>query len=289
MRPRRARRPAEASQPTAHRVPGGRRGTLPGGRNTPASLSPTRVSDSNPVVLVLGATGGIGAAVARRLSARGARLVLGARDADRLAALAAETGGLAVPLDATRPDEVKAAADRALAEYGRLDGAANLVGSILLKPAHLTSPEEFEQTLQLNLYTAFNLVRAAAKAMYGTGGSIVLMSSAAAGVGLANHEAIAAAKAGVEGLARSAAATYAPRGIRVNAVAPGLVRTPLAARLLATPAAEEASAKMHALGRVGEPDDLVGMLALLLDRAQAGWITGQTISVDGGFATVRPR
>ena len=247
------------------------------------------MSDSNPVVLVLGATGGIGAAVARRLSARGARLVLGARDADRLAALAAETGGLAVPLDATRPDEVKAAADRALAEYGRLDGAANLVGSILLKPAHLTSPEEFEQTLQLNLYTAFNLVRAAAKAMYGTGGAIVLMSSAAAGVGLANHEAIAAAKAGVEGLARSAAATYAPRGIRVNAVAAGLVRTPLAARLLASEAAEAASAAMHPLGRVGEPGDVAEAVDWLLDGGRSSWVTGQTVRVDGGLATVRPR
>ena len=253
------------------------------------SRLPPPVPDSNPVVLLLGATGGIGSDLARRLAARGARLVLGARDADRLDALAAETGGLAVALDATDPNAVKAAAERAVAEFGRLDGAANLVGSILLKPGHLTSPEEFEQTLQLNLYTAFNLVRAAAKAMYGTGGSIVLMSSAAAGVGLANHEAIAAAKAGVEGLARSAAATYAPRGIRVNAVAAGLVRTPLAARLLATEAAEAASAAMHPLGRVGEPSDVAEAVDWLLDGGRSSWVTGQTIRVDGGLATVRPR
>lgn len=250
---------------------------------------PTRVPDPSPVVLLLGATGGIGTSVARRLAARGARLVLGARDADRLGALASETGGLAVPLDATDPAAVVAAAGRAVAEYGRLDGAANLVGSILLKPGHLTTPEEFERTLQLNLYTAFNLVRAAAKAMYGAGGSIVLMSSAAAGVGLANHEAIAAAKAGVEGLARSAAATYAPRAIRVNAVAPGLVRTPLSARLLASDAAEQASAALHPLGRVGEPDDVAEAVDWLLDAGRASWVTGQTIRVDGGLAAVRPR
>ncbi len=200
-----------------------------------------------------------------------------------------ETGGLAVPLDATDPDAVKAAAERAVAAFGRLDGAANLVGSILLKPGHLTSPDEFEQTLRLNLTTAFNLVRAAAKAMYGSGGAIVLMSSAAAGVGMANHEAIAAAKAGVEGLARSAAATYAPRGIRVNAVAPGLVRTPLAARLLASEAAEAASAQMHPLGRVGEPAEVAEAVDWLLDGARSGWVTGQTLRVDGGLATVRPR
>ncbi len=247
------------------------------------------VPEPSPVVLLLGATGGIGADLARRLAARGARLVLGARDAGRLEVLAAETGGLAVPLDATDAGAVKEAADRAVAEFGRLDGAANLVGSILLKPAHLTSPDEFETTLQQNLYSAFNLVRAAAKAMYGSGGSIVLMSSAAAGIGMANHEAIAAAKAGVEGLARAAAATYAPRGIRVNAVAPGLVRTPLAARLLASEAAEAASAAMHPLGRVGEPAEVAEAVDWLLDGARSGWVTGQTLRVDGGLATVRPR
>ena len=243
----------------------------------------------SPVVLLTGATGGIGSAVARRLAARGARLVLVARDAERLGALAAETGGLALSADATDPDAVRAAVERAVSDFGRLDGAANLVGSILLKPGHLTSPDEFEETLQLNLYSAFNVLRAAAKAMYGSGGSVVLMSSAAAAVGLANHEAIAAAKAGIEGLARSAAATYASRGIRVNAVAPGLVRTPLAARLLASEAAEQASAAMHALGRVGEPEDVAEAVEWLLDADRSAWVTGQTIRVDGGLADVRPR
>lgn len=245
--------------------------------------------DSGPVVLLTGASGGIGSAVARRLASRGARLVLAARASERLDALAAETGGIAVPTDATDPEAVRVAVERAVAEYGRLDGAANLVGSILLKPAHLTTPEEFETTLRLNLFSAFNVVRAAAKAMYGTGGAVVLMSSAAAAVGLANHEAIAAAKAGVEGLARSAAATYAARGIRVNAVAPGLVRTPLAARLLASEAAEKASAAMHPLGRVGEPEDVAEVVDWLLDGGRSSWVTGQTVRVDGGLANLRPR
>ena len=246
-------------------------------------------SPPSPVVLLIGASGGIGSAVARRLAADGVRLILCARDAERLEALATDTGGLVVPTDATDPEAVTAAVARAVAEHGRLDAVANLVGSILLKPGHLTSPDEFEQTLRLNLYSAFNVLRAAAKSMYGTGGSVVLMSSAAAAVGLANHEAIAAAKAGVEGLVRSAAATYAPRGIRVNAVAPGLVRTPLAARLLASEAAETASAAMHALGRVGEPEDVAEAVCWLLDGDRSGWVTGQTVRVDGGLADVRPR
>ncbi len=248
---------------------------------------------SAPVYVLLGATGGIGAPLARRLAAEGARLVIGARAASRLAALAAETGARAFALDATQPEAVDGLVAGAVREFGRVDGVANLVGSILLKPAHALSPDEFDATLRLNLMTAFYAVRAAAvhvlKNREPAGGSVVLMSSVAAGLGLANHEAIAAAKAGVEGLARAAAATYAPRGLRVNCVAPGLVRTPLAGRLVATEAALEASAKMHPLGRIGEPDDLTDALAFLLDRDRSAWVTGQTLAVDGGFSTLRPR
>ena len=246
-----------------------------------------------PVYVILGATGGIGTALTQALAADGAHLVLGARRADALQALADETGATAVPLDATRYDDVQGIVEHAVEQHGRVDGAVNLVGSILLKPAHLTSPEEFDETIALNLNTAFYLVKAAAQAMQRNrepaGGAVVLMASVASRLGLANHEAIAAAKGGVEGLARAAAASYAPRQIRVNVVAPGLVRTPMSARLTSSEAAEEASAKMHALGRIGEPGDLIGALQFLLDRERSGWVTGQTLSVDGGFATVRPR
>jgi len=244
-----------------------------------------------PVYLLVGGTGGIGAPLARRLAADGAHVVLGARDADRLGALAQETGARAFTLDATDADAVSGLVAATVEAHGRIDGAVNLVGSILLKPAHATSPDEFDETLTLNLKTAFYLVRAAAKAMQTNpeGGSIVLMSSVAGRYGLANHEAVAAAKAGVEGLVRAAAATYAPKGVRVNAVAPGLVRTPLAGRLVASEQAAAASAQMHALGRIGEPEDLTDALAFLLEGSKSGWVTGETLSVDGGFAHVRPR
>jgi NAD(P)-dependent dehydrogenase (short-subunit alcohol dehydrogenase family) len=122
----------------------------------------------------------------------------------------------------------------------------------------------------------------------GKGGSVVLVSSAAARLGLANHEAIAAAKAGVIGLTLSAAATYAARGLRVNAVAPGLVRTPLTARITGSEAALKASTALHALGRIGEPEDVASAIAWLLDPAQS-WVTGQVLGVDGGLATLRSR
>lgn len=244
---------------------------------------------SQPVHLILGAAGGIGSALARRLAAGGARLVLAGRTAAPLHALAAELGADALVADATRFDEVERAVAAAVERHGRLDGAANCVGSLLLKPAHLTRAEEFADTLAQNLTSAFALVRAAARAMMdGGGGSVVLVSSAAARTGLPNHEAIAAAKAGVIGLAMSAAATYASRNVRVNAVAPGLVRTPLTRRVTGSAAGEQASLAMHALGRLGEPDDVASLIAWLLAPEHA-WVTGQLFGVDGGLATLRAR
>jgi hypothetical protein len=120
------------------------------------------------------------------------------------------------------------------------------------------------------------------------GGAVVLVSSAAARIGLANHEAIAAAKAGIIGLVLSAAATYARQRIRFNAVAPGLVRTPLTRGLVSSEPAEKASVAMHPLGRLGEPEDVARAICFLLDPAQ-GWITGQVLGVDGGLADVKAR
>lgn len=240
-------------------------------------------------VLILGGTGGIGAALARRLHAEGCRLVLAARDSARLAALAEELQAAPCPTDATDPAAVDAAVARTVELHGRIDGAANCVGSILLKPAHLTTPDEFARTLALNLGSAFNLVRAATKAMLPHGhASIVLVSSAAAQRGLVNHEAIAAAKAGIEGLTRSAAASYARQGIRVNCVAPGLVRTPLSHGITSSEPALKASTQLHPLGRIGEADEVASALAWFLHPA-AGWVTGQVLGIDGGLAHLQAR
>ncbi len=248
----------------------------------------TTLAAAQQRVLILGGSGGIGSAVARLVVAGGGSVFLAGRDTAKLAAVGSELGMPSAAVDATDPDAIDACADAAVAALGGLTGIANCVGSILLKPAHSTSTTEWLATLATNLTSGFGCVRAAGRLMKADGGSVVLVSSAAARIGLANHEAIAAAKAGLEGLARSAAATYARQRIRFNVVAPGLVRTPLTRGLVANELAEKASLAMHPLGRLGEPDDVARAIAWLLDPAQ-NWITAQVLGVDGGLADVKAR
>lgn len=240
---------------------------------------------NRPVYLVLGASGGIGSSLAGILHRQGARLILVGRDEERLQHVAIETDGEAISLDATQPGEVERGAQRAIDLHGRLDGIANCIGSILLKPTHLTSDTDWATTLQLNLGTAFDAVRTAARLIRGAG-SVVLFSTAAVRVGLANHEAIAAAKGGVEGLMRSAAATYAGRGLRFNAVAPGLVETPATSRITASDAARKTSLSMHPLGRLGRPEDVATVAAWLLG-SESEWVTGQVFGIDGGLGSLK--
>jgi NAD(P)-dependent dehydrogenase (short-subunit alcohol dehydrogenase family) len=243
--------------------------------------------ERQPVYVILGGTGGIGSAVARNLVSGGAKVALAARGAERLDAVAAQlshaTTGVVDATDITAVENfVRSTADA----EGGLDGIVNCVGSIVLKAAHQTKEDEWRHTMAANLDTAFAAVRAGAKVMGRSGGSIVLMSSSAARVGLPSHEAIAAAKAGVIGLARSAAATYAGKGIRVNAVAPGLVDTPMSAGITGNEMMLKASTAMHPLGRIGTAEEIASVIAWLLSK-ESGWVTGQVIGVDGGLSTVR--
>ncbi len=236
--------------------------------------------------LVIGAAGGIGSELSRRLVATGHRVLLCGRSVSPLVELGRELSQPIAVLDAKDWSATKAAVEKAVAEFGVLNGAVNLAGSVLLKPAHLTTPDEWRETVDQNLTTAMGLVKYAAPAMRSGGGSIVLMSSGAAAIGLPSHEAIAAVKAGIEGLVRSAAATYCSANIRINAVAPGLTQTPLTKRIWENQRGADASRAMHPLGRLGEPSDIASAIAWLLDPAQT-WITAQTIAVDGGLSTLK--
>ena len=147
--------------------------------------------------------------------------------------------------------------------------------------------DQYQSVIDASLTTAFATVHAAGKYM-NKGGSVVLISSAAAMQGLANHEAIAAAKAGIIGLTHSAAATYASMNLRVNAVAPGLIETSLTKNLTGNETSRKFSEALHALGRLGKPEDIALAIVFLLDPDNS-WITGQVLAVDGGLSSVLPK
>lgn len=259
-------------------------------------------NDAGPprVCLLIGGAGGIGRATAARLLSGGMTVHLASRSDERLKQASAELAELGLPgtvrthtVDATDFDAVESLVGQ-IDDAEGLHAAANLAGSIILKPAHLTSADEFSEHMDLNIRTAFALVRAAAirmqrgRAKDGIDRSIALMSTTAALTGLPNHELIAAAKGAVTGLVRAAASTYASGGVRVNAVAPGLVDTPMAERITSNGASLEASRAMHPLGRIGTPEDIAPLLAWLLG-ADSGFATGQVYAVDGGMSAVRGR
>lgn len=238
------------------------------------------------LAVIIGATGGIGSLTARRLAAEGWRVALAGRSQDKVESLAQEIGtDLFGVFDATSGSQMDEFFRGLETQNFERITAINCVGSILLKPAHLTSESELRSVIETNLFSAFNTVRNVAK-LGKPGSNVVLVSSCAAGIGLANHEAIAAAKAGIEGLARSAAATYATKGIRVNVVAPGLVKTPLTERITNNAQASAYSLALHPLGRLGEAQDITEAI-LFLSSDNASWITGQVLGVDGGLSKLK--
>lgn len=241
-------------------------------------------------VLLFGGTGGIGSEAARLLASGGHRVGLVARDEGKLGSLSGDIGAVfSQTANACEFESVQAAVGAFVQQEGGLDAVANFVGSIILKPAHATSLEEWAQTIDQNLNSSFYIAKAALPALQKDGGgSLLFSSSAVAGHGFAAHEAIAAAKSGVEGLMRSIAASYATRNVRANCIAPGLTDTPLASGITGNDAALKASTAMHALGRIGTSGDAGRAAAFLLDPANAH-ITGQVLRVDGGLGGVRPK
>ena len=237
-------------------------------------------------ILILGGSGGVGSTLARILAGRGTPVHLFARDRKGLDAVATEIGGADITVvDAMDgPSLSTAVAEACMGEEGTA-GIAYCIGSIVLKPLKRTKEEEFLEAFRLNSVGAALAVQAAEPALRRAEGSVVLFSTIAAGSGFSNHVVTAAAKGATEALTRSLAADLAP-DVRVNCIAPSLLRTPLAKSLTDNEVMAKSIAQLHPLPRLGEAEDAAKLAAFLLGP-DSGWITGQVFPVDGGRSTLR--
>lgn len=244
--------------------------------------------NEDSAILIMGANGGIGSALARELTRRNKPVILAGRNIEDLNKLGAELESPAIYVDPTDIEATVNAYAEAQKLAGNIYGTVNCVGSSILKPSHTITSEEWNAVLSSNLTSAFAVVKGASRIMMKNGGSIVLISAACARIGMAYHDIVAATKAGLIGLTLSAAATYANRGIRVNCVAPGLIKTAMTDTITVNPKQLSAAESSHPISRIGDPSDVVSAISWFLET-QNSWITGQVIGVDGGLGSVLAR
>jgi 3-oxoacyl-[acyl-carrier protein] reductase len=239
------------------------------------------------VAIVTGGSRGIGAAVARWLAERGAGVVVSGRDADRLAAAVKDLGDVAgavhgVAADVAKREDADRLVEATKEQFGRVDVLVNNAGitrdGLLLR----MKDEDWDSVLDVNLRGAFLMTRAVAKVLVRqkSGGRIINVTSTAGAMGNAGQANYSAAKAGIIGLTKAAARELAHWGILVNAVAPGLVDTAMAAAIPA--AAREALLAQVPLGRMGTPREVAEMVGFLAGEG-AAYVTGQVFHVNGGL------
>src|SRR5438128_6430483 len=254
------------------------------------NATPTNVSFEGKVALVTGAAQGIGRATAHAFAAAGAAVVMA--DVNEAAArsaaeqlLAAGHKAMAVRCDVADEAQVKAMLDKAVSTFGRLDAAFNNAG-VQTPPVESadSSGDEFDRTIAINLRGVWSCMKYELRQMRAQGsGAIVNCSSLGGLVGLPGRAIYHASKHGVIGLTKSAALEYATRGIRINAVCPGTIDTPMVTRMIETGELDMADAiKNQPIGRLGHADEIAAAVLWLCSPA-ASFVIGVALPVDGGY------
>ncbi|MFC8528644.1 SDR family NAD(P)-dependent oxidoreductase [Nocardia sp. NPDC057227] len=240
------------------------------------------------VALVTGGTSGIGFAIARRLLDEGARVVITGRDEHRLAAAAAELGERALPVraDVAELGDLNALTERIQARFGRLDVLVANAGIAAFRPVTEVTPTEFDTFVATNLRGVYFTVQQTIP-LLAAGGAVVVNASWTRLRGLAGGSLYSATKAAAHNLVQTLGAELAPRGIRVNAVSPGYIATPMY-HANVTPAAAAVVAAEVPLGRPGTADEVAAAVAFLAS-SDAAYITGQDLVIDGGLVAAAPR
>ena len=234
-------------------------------------------------VVVAGGSSGFGLHLARAFIAEGARVVISARNAEKLDAAAKEIGAIPVAADITDFESVAGLASRAVEELGQVHVAVNSAGFEQQTAIRDITPETLEPMVAVQFNGAVYFMRHLAGVLE-RGGALITISSLTGVLVPENYAAYAGAKAGINHVTRIAATEYGPDGLRINAVAPSVIETPMTAHLLAIPAVTSAVLEQTPLGRMGELDD-VTQTVLWLASDDASYITGQVINIDGGTST----
>ncbi len=240
---------------------------------------------SGRTALVTGGATGIGLGVSRCLARAGAKVVVAGRTEDTLRAAAEELGGAWRAMDVRDFESLPAHVAAIESEHGPIDILVNNAGNHLKKPAVDTTEEEFLSVLHTHVTGAFALTRAAARGMLERGqGSILFTASMTSLMGLPLVVAYSAAKSAYVGMVRTLAVEFAPRNVRVNAIAPGFIRSAITERALGQDPERKAKVLGRTpMGRLGEAED-IGWAAVYLASDAARFVTGVVLPVDGGFS-----
>jgi NAD(P)-dependent dehydrogenase (short-subunit alcohol dehydrogenase family) len=240
------------------------------------------------IAVITGASGGLGQALAKKLLKEDWELILVGRDAEKLNAIYGNAHTQIIS-DCSKVSGAKYVFDESISRNLIPTALAHCVGNIRLGAMHRMQESDFNDCMSANLFSAFHTLAAFINHLKQTSiaGSAVFISSAAARIGTQNHEAIAAAKGGLEAMVRGAAATYASANIRINALAPGILDTVASSSILSSELMRDMAAKQYPLKGIGNAEDVADLMAWLLSE-NATRVTGQVWSVDGGFSSIRP-